>query len=505
MSIKKRLWLLLALSATSVVVLIVLFSYSHLAIVKLKTDVILYGSIMDDVHELTLLNNNILLHHGEKRTLRQWREKLTSIDKKLSYLDIRAEDKKKFETIKNEYIKMFILFDNLHESYQHPKSASLEPYQKRLIGQTQIHLYTIVRGIQQIIKQQRLQRLEQEQCRDTLLFEGMIGFSLMIAGLIWYLIMNMLRPLEQLQKGVSQITNGDFNTTIDLKSSDELGDFSRALDNMTHNFITAIKQLNDEVEQRKVHEGVLKEMNTHLRELDRLKTLFIASMSHELRTPLNAIIGFSGVLKMEIAGALNTKQKEQLERIHRAGEHLYTMIVDILDISKLESGDLPFIPDTFSLKMLLEELMENVQPKIANKKMQICLVIDEDIDLYTDRHRLKQSIGNYLSNAIKFSEKGTITIKAQQTKGWLEIEVTDEGIGIDNQNFNKLFQPFERLESSLKVLAGGAGLGLYLTKKIVTELMGGEVYVKSHLGEGSTFGLRIPIESKCTFKGEKNG
>ncbi|MCX6074344.1 MAG: MASE1 domain-containing protein [Campylobacterales bacterium] len=244
----------------------------------------------------------------------------------------------------------------------------------------------------------------------------------------------------------------------------------------------------------------LADANNKLIELDRLKTLFIASMSHELRTPLNAIIGFSGVLKTEMTGPLNEKQKEYLERIHKAGKHLLTMIIEVIDISKLESGELPFIVEKFSLKELLTELMAGTSEKCRKKGIESALLIGEDIYLTTDRSRLKQSIKNYLSNAIKFSEKGTITLRARRSSYGVEIEVSDEGIGIESQDFDKLFQPFERLESRLKVLAGGAGLGLYLTKKIVTELMNGEVYFRSEPEIGSTFGLRIPIMNKVVVE-----
>lgn len=230
----------------------------------------------------------------------------------------------------------------------------------------------------------------------------------------------------------------------------------------------------------------------HLKELDRLKTLFIASMSHELRTPLNAIIGFSSVLKTEMAGPLNPKQKEQLERIYNAGQHLWKMIVEVIDISKIESNQLPLILETFSLKQLLEEMMVQMESNAQNKGIHIRLLMDEDISIVTDRTRLKQAVENYLSNAIKYSEKGTVAISVQQSGSILSVEVSDEGIGIDKHDLGKLFQPFERLESHLKVLAGGSGLGLYLTQKIIKDLMGGEVYVKSCPGKGSTFGLKLP-------------
>lgn len=495
---------MLMLPALSVIVLTALFWYSHNAIVKLKSDVNAYAGIMDDVSDLTLLNNDILLHRGEKRTMRQWQDKLGSIHKKLDDLDTRSEDRKTLAIIKSEHNKIRLLFDKLNESYRYTKNSSAEQYQKRLIGQIQIHLYNVVTGIHQIIKQLRLQRLEQEEARETLMFSGMIGLSLMITIITWHWIMSILRPLERLQAGVGQIAKGKFNTVIDLKSNDELGEFSRVLDEMTHKFLGAIEQLQSEVDQRKVNEASLETMNQQLVELDRLKTLFIASMSHELRTPLNAIIGFSGVLKSGMAGELNEKQNGYLERIHTAGQHLLGMIIDVINISKLESGNLPFIAGQFSLKELLEELIAENEDKFRKKGMEICLLSDEDITLCTDRSRLKQSIGNYLSNALKFSEKGIVTlISARRSDNEVEIEVSDEGIGIEESDIDKIFKPFERLESPLKVRAGGAGLGLYLTKKMVTELMRGEVYVKSFPEKGSTFGIRIPLKPEGAIKGEK--
>lgn len=503
MSIKKRLLLILILPVLSVMVFSLLFWYSYSSNVQMKTDVTLYDGIMEDVHDLSLLNNNILLYGAEKRTMRQWYYKLGLIQQKLQHLNRKSEDNN-LEFIKSEYTKMHLLFNHFNKSYQDPNSSSRYQYQKRLIGQIQIHLYNVVTGIQGVIKYVRLQRLEQEQERETLMFAGIISLSVLNTVMIWYLIISIVRPLEYLQKRVAQIADGKFNTTIELESKDEFGDFSRVLQKMTFNFLSAIEQLHIEIDQRKANEVSLEKMNQQLVELDRLKTIFIASMSHELRTPLNAIIGFSCVLKSGMTGELNDKQIGYLNRIDIAGRNLLAMIIDVIDISKLESGNLPFIAGKFSLKELLEDLLKENEENFRKKGMESRLLIDEDIYLCTDRTRLKQSIGNYLSNALKFSEKGSVTICVRRNDNDIEIEVSDEGIGIEENDIGKIFKPFERLESRLKVIAGGAGLGLYLTKKMVTELMGGEVYVKSSPEKGSTFGLRIPVECRDVIKGEKN-
>lgn len=256
-----------------------------------------------------------------------------------------------------------------------------------------------------------------------------------------------------------------------------------------------LQLLNTEL-RKEVEEAVAKRMRIeveHFKELDRVKTLFIASMSHELRTPLNAIIGFSSILKAGMVGPINQKQKEQLKRIHDAGEHLLSMIVEVIDISKIESKQIPFTPENFSLNQLIEELGEELEKKANKKGLNFQFKYSENIVIYTDRLRIKQVIENYLTNAIKYSEKGTIVICVKMDEGFVTIEVADNGIGIADKDIEKLFQPFERLDSPMKVLAGGTGLGLYLNKKIVEELMHGEVYVHSHLGEGSTFGVRIPF------------
>lgn len=250
--------------------------------------------------------------------------------------------------------------------------------------------------------------------------------------------------------------------------------------------------------------GDLLDANKKLQELDHLKNLFLASISHELRTPLNAIIGFSGVLKSEMAGPLNTKQKEQLDRINKAGGHLLEIVAEVLDVSQIESGNNTVFVEMFSLAELISEAVKEIEMVAASKGLSIKVEMERDVMIQSDRRRLYQCLLNYLSNAVKFTEKsGMMIVRVEESAEQIQISVIDNGIGIANEDQSKLFEPFERLESHLKVKAGGTGLGLYLTRKIIEDLLDGSVWVQSAVGEGSTFGLTIPKIITDKMKKEK--
>jgi len=236
----------------------------------------------------------------------------------------------------------------------------------------------------------------------------------------------------------------------------------------------------------------LEEANIKLRELDRLKSMFIASMSHELRTPLNSIIGFTGVILQGMTGEINPEQEDQLQRVYGSAKHLLALINDVIDISKIEAGKVKIYTEQFDLDGLIKEAVSNLTPEITDKGLKLEISMSQDIQLTTDRKRLLQCILNFLSNAVKFTEKGKITIAAHDVDRMVEIAVQDTGISMKEENMPRLFESFVRLDSDLKIRTPGTGLGLYLTKKIATEQLKGSVSVESTYGEGSTFTLTIP-------------
>lgn len=236
--------------------------------------------------------------------------------------------------------------------------------------------------------------------------------------------------------------------------------------------------------------------NQKLLELDKLKSIFLAGMSHELRTPLNSIIGYTGMLLMGLSGPLNEEQNKQLLKVKKNGHHLLNLINDILDISKIEAGKVDLNYELVNLKSMLQQVMEIVGPMLNEKKLVLNLDISPALEIETDKQRLKQVMLNLVSNAIKFTNSGNITIKAAyKNNGWIKMSVIDTGIGIDESNINKLFHAFQQIDSQNKNPLEGTGLGLYLSKKLVT-LLGGEIYVKSKLNMGSEFLIELPVNYK---------
>jgi signal transduction histidine kinase len=228
--------------------------------------------------------------------------------------------------------------------------------------------------------------------------------------------------------------------------------------------------------------------------------MFIASMSHELRTPLNSIIGFSSILRDEWLGPVNAEQKENLATILRSGKHLLTLINDVIDVSKIEAGKIEVRLEEFELYELMTEAIQFLEKDIREKGLELHLNLAHQI-ICTDRRRLLQCIINLLSNALKFTEHGEIRIAtvreetlqdASSQPKMVRITVKDTGIGIEGEDIARLFQPFVRLESPIKTIVPGTGLGLYLTRKLVGEVLRGDILCTSQVGSGSTFTIRIP-------------
>jgi signal transduction histidine kinase len=223
-------------------------------------------------------------------------------------------------------------------------------------------------------------------------------------------------------------------------------------------------------------------------------------MSHELRTPLNSVIGFSSVLLAEWLGPVNPEQKLNIATILRSGRHLLDMINDVLDVTQMESGTIKPIIEEFDLYDLLAEAENEVAAVVREKRLELKSELLHQ-SMRTDRRRLLQCVQNILSNAAKFTDRGSIAVEARiisfpgetAAEEMVEISVSDTGIGITEEDLRKIFQPFSRIVTPGRTIVPGTGLGIFLTKKLATEILNGDLFVASEQGKGSRFSLRIPV------------
>jgi signal transduction histidine kinase len=227
---------------------------------------------------------------------------------------------------------------------------------------------------------------------------------------------------------------------------------------------------------------------------DLMKSAFLATMSHELRTPMNSIIGFTGIILKEFAGPINAEQKKQLSMVLNSSQHLLGLINDVLDISKIEAGELKVSLYPFNYVSTLKKTIEFLMPQASKKELVITSEIaDRIITLKSDERRVEQVLLNLLSNAIKFSTNGTIQVKVVIIDNLVVTQVIDQGIGISKKDLNSLFIPFIQIETGLNRSHEGSGLGLSICKSLI-EKLGGTINVLSIKGEGSNFTFTLPLD-----------
>ncbi len=224
---------------------------------------------------------------------------------------------------------------------------------------------------------------------------------------------------------------------------------------------------------------------------DRLKSSFLAIMSHELRTPLNSVIGFSGILLREIPGLLNDEQKKQIGMIQASGRSLLSLINDILDLSKIEAGQLKAHVEPFNILEIIKEVIRMEAPFASGKGISLNFINPQDIQIVSDRQRVQQILLNLVNNAIKFTDEGSVTIECFSGQNTVRIDIADTGMGIERENLEKLFSPFFQIEGNLTRKNKGSGLGLSICKRLV-ELLNGTISVKSEYERGSTFTVILP-------------
>ena len=304
------------------------------------------------------------------------------------------------------------------------------------------------------------------------LFVAVAAGSVVLALLLGYVLSwAVVGPIKRIETRVAAIAAGDFEGHVDVQNRDELGALA-----------ANINRMNDE----------LGRLYLQLESASRHKSEFLANMSHELRTPLNAIIGFSQVLQQQMFGKVNDKQAEYLDDVLSSGQHLLTLINDILDLSKVEAGRMELQVSAFSLSEVLENAMAMVRERGTREGVTLSTEIDDSVrEIEGDERKVKQILFNLLSNAVKFTPAGgRVTLATNLVHGRVEISVRDTGVGISTEDQIQIFDEF--FQVGRENAQEGTGLGLALTKRFV-ELHGGQIRIESEPGLGSTFTVTLPV------------
>jgi signal transduction histidine kinase len=313
---------------------------------------------------------------------------------------------------------------------------------------------------------------------------ALLAIGLFAAFLISYLLARAFAaPILKLGASAQRIAAGDLAARINVKTSDEVEQLADQFNEMAAKLGESYSGLEQKVSQK----------TAQLELANRHKSEFLTNMSHELRTPLNAVIGFSDVLKEKYFGELNAKQLEYVKDINESGQHLLSLINDILDLSKIEAGHMDLDLSRFSVPMAIDNAMVLVRERALRHQLQLRADIAPDVsDLVADERKFKQILINLLSNAVKFSyPHGWVVVIARRDTNGVMVTVKDSGMGVAPQDQAAIFEEFRQLKSSVSAKFEGTGLGLSLAKRLV-ELHGGRIWVESALGKGAAFSFTLP-------------
>ncbi len=327
------------------------------------------------------------------------------------------------------------------------------------------------------------------------LIMGLVGFYTLFMIYIWFSSKRMSKliadPLLDIQEMISRVSNGEFNLTHKDFLIREINETSRSITSMG----AKLDKLTSDLKHAKIE----------AEKANYAKSQFLSNISHEIRTPMNSILGMSNIL---LGDGLTLEQRKYISKIEKSGRHLLSLINNILDLSKINSGKIELENIKFDIKSMIKDVYDIFEHKVKDKGLKINIQIDKDIPLFLigDPLRIKQILLNYVSNAIKFTDTGSIIISVRvisrsEEMVRLYFSVQDTGIGLSEDDQEKVFDSFQQADASTTRKYGGSGLGLAICQHIAY-LMGGKVGVKSQPGDGSTFWLTLDVRSEDSSSAE---
>jgi signal transduction histidine kinase len=385
-----------------------------------------------------------------------------------------ADEKPYFREVRRDYRQLESLVARISASTQ--PSLRLHQKAENLADDLKIAAQGLATGTQEKTNALVAQNHNSYESSRNL-FIGVAAGAVALALLLGFVLAwSLIGPIERINRRLGRIESGDFTQHVAVANRDELGALASNVNSMNDE----LQRLYKELEASSAH-----------------KSEFLANMSHELRTPLNAIIGFTQVLQQKLFGEVNEKQEEYLGDIHSSANHLLSLINDVLDLSKVEAGQVELEKARFSLREALERGVVMVRERATKDGVSLTLELDPNVELVTaDERRIRQVVFNLLSNAVKFTPSGgSVDVRSAQVNGEVLVSVQDTGPGIAEEDQERIFQEFQQTELGQEQKEG-TGLGLALSRKLV-ELHGGRIWVESEPGHGATFTFTLPVEVKA--------
>lgn len=477
------------------------------------------------ITELSILTDGYIAYK-ETRMEQQWQLKYISLSEILEKGEELIElhiIRSAFESLNNSFLFLTTNYREMQELLR--KNVPKEELErtiileKRVAARMRMETQKLITLSFDVADNSRQRANAIQQRGNLILLFFSISLSIFIVAITFRIIGSIGKSIDELITGAEQFGRGQLDYHIQETAKDETAVLANAFNEMAKKIAVMIeteqkhtlklkkeiverKQIQEEL--RKAHDGLevkveertkkLEEANIKLQEFDRLKSMFIASMSHELRTPLNSIIGFTGVILQGMSGEINPEQRKQLALVKNSGNHLLDLINDVIDISKIEADKVELYIQEFDLSLLAREIKDSFVVTVDEKGIILSLETPPTLMVESDERRTKQILVNFISNAVKFTDRGEIGIKIVKKDKTVEISVRDSGIGIRKEDMNKLFNSFSRIPIKDRTIEG-TGLGLYLSKKIA-DLLGGDIKAESEFGKGSVFTLTLPLTHK---------